>query len=565
MSEWVCRREGDIPEPPLEIPRPIWALLHARGIEDRAEIEQLFSPTLKDMSHPMSIDQMDLAVDRLVQAKKNDEVIGLYGDYDLDGTPGLALLKTGLTAFGFEKLEVAQPFRLKEGYGIHRHLIDELKEKSVSLIVTVDVGIADNEAVDYANGLGIDVIVTDHHLPKEELPKALAIINPNKGTCGSGLGHLSGTGVAFYLMCALKSGFEKAGIDTSNFQSKELLDLFAIATITDMVPLVKENRVLVKHGLKVLEKTKNPGLYALMKQLDLLGRQLNTQDISFKLAPKLNALSRLEEGLRPLDVFMADQKSAKILADEVFEINDRRREYQKTAEAEAIRIIEENEKTDAFVFAVSEKFHPGVVSVVANKLMEKYKRPCFLGAAREDGRVIGSSRSPDASLKLPEILEAVSDSLEKFGGHAMAAGFETTVADAKKMAKKLAEYFAEKGAEVHSAPEVYDCEISVEEINESLMKWHESLEPFGMGFEQPKFFVRSVRIQEAKTLKGGHMRYKIASPTDRRGLTAPWFGAKAKFKEGDLVNLVFEPQWNYWMGKRSLQLMVKDMWAPETP
>ena len=550
-----------MPNPPMKIPRSIWALLHSREIEKVEEIEELFSPKLKDMAHPLSIDQMDVAVDRLVQAKKDNEVIGLYGDYDLDGTPGLALLRSGLTAFGFEKLEVAQPYRLKEGYGIHPHLIDELKEKSVSLMVTVDVGIADNEAIDYANSLGIDVIVTDHHLPKEKLPNALAVVNPNKGTCGSDLGHLSGTGVAFYLMCALKQGLENAGLDTSNFKSKDLLDLFAIATITDMVPLIKENRTLVKHGLKALESTKNPGIHALMTELDMFGRSLNAQDISFKLAPKLNALSRLEEGLRPLDVFLADKARAKSLAKEVFEINERRREYQKTAEAEAIKLIDESDNDQGFVFAVSEKFHPGVVSVVANRLMEKYKRPCFLGAIRKDGRIIGSSRSPDAKTQLPVVLESVSDTLEKFGGHAMAAGFETSVKEAEKLALGLARYFKNHGAELHSEPDIYDCELAIDEVDETLMKWQESLEPFGMGFELPKYFVQGVRIKEAKPLKGGHMRYKIASPADHKGLVAPWFGANAKFKEGDIVSMVFQPQWNYWLGRRSLQLLVLDMWA----
>jgi len=511
---------------------------------------------------------MDVAVDRLLKAFKEKQTIGVYADYDLDGSPGLALLVKGFRALGFPKVEFRQPLRLKDGYGVHTHLLKELKDLGVSLVVTVDVGITDVEAIADAYAMGLDVIVTDHHLPKNELPKALAIINPNKPECGSALGHLSGTGVAFYLLLALKSRFEKEGLDTSSFQAKSLLDLFALATVTDMVPLVKENRVLVKHGLRQLQEGANPGLRRLMGELGLLGRELSTQDISFKLAPKLNALSRLEEGLRPIDILLASEAQAKNLVQQVLAVNLRRKTLQAQAEQLAFDLLEKQKQASPFVFLVSADFHPGVVSVVANKVMEKTGRPTFLGAVRAGGHVVGSARSPHENLNLQDIFQKCQAGLRKFGGHAMAAGFETHVDQAEALAKSLADAFFQHGLLVHrqdlgdsQESNVYDAVLPLEQLGAHFMKWHSALEPFGAGFPAPVYKAQAV-VKSTKSLKNGHFRYLLADPISGVEFEAPWFSAKRVFGPKDTVSLVFEPQWNHWNGQKRLQLMVQDMWQP---
>ena len=222
-------------------------------------IDSLFSAKLKDLKNPFSLHDMDKAVARLCEAFEKNEKICVYADFDLDGTSGLALLVRGFEMLGFKNVEGYQPLRLQEGYGVHAHAIEKLQASGVDLVVTVDVGITAFEALERAAELGLDVIVTDHHQPKDQMPKALAVVNPNKGFCDSGLGYLSGVGVGFYLFLALKMEFQKRGWLIGEVDSKELLDCFVIGTLTDMVPLIHENRALVKHGLKAQEVTKRPG------------------------------------------------------------------------------------------------------------------------------------------------------------------------------------------------------------------------------------------------------------------------------------------------------------------
>lgn len=548
------------PQAPLAMPHSIWQILHSRGVQKPEDIDEFLNPKLKNLSHPFSLDGMDEACRRLVKAFQSNETIAIYGDYDLDGTPGVSLLKSGLDGLGFKSVLVDQPLRLKDGYGLHAHKILDLKNKNTSLIVTVDVGITDVEAVAYAQALKMDVIVTDHHLPKDILPAAQAIVNPNKKECGSGLQFLCGTGVAFYLILALRMELKKQGLLATEYNPKELLDLFAIATVSDMVPLVKENRVLVKHGLLELQQTKRPGLRALMKSLGLYGRKLDAFDISFKLAPKLNALSRLEEGLRPLDVFMADEEKAFSITDEILSVNDRRRKYQKTAEAKAEELMAEMNQKE-FIWVYSEEFHPGVVSLVANGLMQKYGRPAFIGAVRDGGKIIGSARSPSSEMNLQKIFGGVSESLHKFGGHAQAAGFETHVETALGLNESLKTYFNSNSFEPTEAVSEfsYDAELDIQDFNAQFMNWYDALGPFGQGFPPPIFLMKNLKVKKAMQLKRKKMKYYLVGILHDRVIEAPWFDKPQEVAEGAVVDILFEPQWNEYMGRKTLQALIKNM------
>ena len=620
MNQWVdrsCREKGVS----QKMPPMIWQIVGGRGGSTDKEVNDLFSPKLAHLSDPLTLDQMDIAVERLKVARSNNEVIGIYGDFDLDGTPAIALLKRGLEGLGFQHICHYQPRRLKEGYGFHTWGVDQLKSKKVSLIITVDVGITDVETVKYAREQNIDVIVTDHHLPKKELPPALAIINPNKRTCPSGLSYLCGTGVAFYIVLALKKSFKEWGKDSSEelvktkdsnktgFNPKELLDCFAIGTLTDMVPLIKENRVLVKHGLIQLENTQRPGLKALIEELGLGGRPLSSQEVVIRLAPKLNALSRMDTDLLPLDIFLeTDASKAQSLVTKMMKINRQRVNLQKMAQkvAEA-QVRERNQK--GYVWVWSKDFHVGVIGLVATDLAEKLRVPAFVGAMNEKGRIVGSGRMPkESSGSLLEAFEWAKENLVRFGGHNPAAGFELELEKTEDLNQMFSQFYNRQGVpnstgdltnlleSIRSAdhsdkltespahinmstshPEpasdssglvassqtslYFDAQGTLGELTHQFMKWYESLEPFGVGFEIPILKFSDVFLEQWHVLKGGHLKMWLRERGDK--VEAIWFFPPANILEknlqGKLVDILGQPQWNYFMRQKRLQLVIQDL------
>lgn len=550
-----------------QLPKLIQQILESRGVTETNAIDSLFSAKLKDLKNPFSLHDMDKAVARLCEAFEKNEKICVYADFDLDGTSGLALLVRGFEMLGFNNVEGYQPLRLQEGYGVHAHALEKLKEGGVDLVVTVDVGITAFEALERAAEIGLDVIVTDHHQPKEQMPKALAVVNPNKGFCDSGLGYLSGVGVGFYLFLALKMELQKRGLLKGEIDSKELLDCFVIGTLTDMVPLVHENRSLVKHGLKTLEKTKRPALKALLEELNLIGRSLNSQDVAIRFAPKLNALSRLETGLRPIDIFLEkDERRARDLISSVIESNKKRVDLQASAEKIAQEIVE-FEGHSRFIWVWSDQFHRGVVGLVATKLSQKYKVPAFVGAVGEDGKIVGSARAPEGvPLNALDLLEGAKDLLCKFGGHKAAAGFEVTVENAPLLKSRFEEVVSgvlETEAVVRFE---YDAIGKLEDVNPAFMKWYDSLGPFGAQFEAPVIRLSGLKLKSTRELKGGHLRLTLAQENPRYELESLWFSPPSDHPAiQDLGHhqgeweILAEPQWNSFNGRTSLQLLLKDL------
>ncbi len=563
----LTKLSSNLGESPYKMPNIIWKLLNTRDITTEEQVDNLIQPSLKDLSHPYKIDDMEKSCERFLKALQEGEHVCVYGDFDLDGSSGVALLNQGLKDLGFKKISLYQPKRLSEGYGVHSHAIESLKEQGVSLIITVDVGITGNEAVDTANKLGIDVVITDHHLPKETLPNAYTVVNPNKGTCPSGLGHLCGCGVGFYFLMGLKIKLEENNIK-HNLNLKSLLDLFTIGTLTDLVPLVGENRSLVKYGLLELKNTKRPGLKALLKELTLLGKPaLSSSDVAIRFAPKLNALSRLERGLLPLDIFIEeDTAKAKLLISEVIENNALRRKLQDQAMTEALEIgetfVDEN-----FVLACSEDFHQGVVGLVATRLSEEFKKCSFIGSIKGD-KVTGSARIPkETTFNLVDALEHCKDELEGFGGHAPAAGFHLHIDKLEGFMGKLKEYFDKKAMEELDKDVVtgfYDLEARLDDFTSAYLPWVKKLEPFGVGFEEPIYSLQETFLESYKELKGGHLRLVLASTVTRKTMNAIWFSPSIKPDEipqyvGKPLNALVEAQANYFAGRETLQLMVKKL------
>ena len=557
----IVRHDGPAGAPPL-----IAQILAARGLTNPDDIRKWIAPSLRDLREPMRLRDMDKAVARLVLARERQESVCIYADYDLDGTSACALLRRALEWLGFERLSHYQPSRLKEGYGLHAEALQRLSASGVSLVVTVDLGITAIEEAEVARELGVDLIITDHHLPKDRLPNALAVVNPNRGNCDSGLGHLCGTGVAFYLALALRRSLLESGAIEVGFDPKALLDCFVIGTLTDMVPLIAENRALTMHGLIALASTQRPGLRVLLQELGLWGIPLTAQDVAIRFAPKLNALSRLEHGLRPLDLYLvASEAEAQALVADVLSSNQTRIALQREAETIALDEAKASPQQGCVVIARRE-FHQGVVGLVATKACQQFGLPAFVGAIAESGVVIGSARAPDG-VNVLEAMEAASDVLIQFGGHAAAAGFEVEAARVPELRERLRAFFMARSSETKAVTKSYDVECRLEDLNADLMSWHDRLAPFGAQFPLPVFRVKDVRVAGVRMLKGGHLRLTLASARDKASapLTAVWFSPPSRRHDvaalgaGAQIEALVELQWNWFRGQKSLQLMVLDV------
>ncbi|MBK7961058.1 MAG: single-stranded-DNA-specific exonuclease RecJ [Bdellovibrionales bacterium] len=599
----------------LALPRVVDEILKGRGIITEHAQNEFLYPKLAQLKDPMSLLGMDVAIERMTEAFLRKEKICIYADFDLDGTSGLALLLKGLKGLGFENLSGYQPRRLKSGYGFHAEVVSELAEQGVSLIVTVDVGITAIAAATRARELGIDVIITDHHQPAETLPDALVVVNPNQSGCQSKLGYLSGAGVAFYLLRALRRGLDPLlSPEAKGWDLKSVLDYFTIATITDMVPLIEDNRVLIKHGLHQLAKTEHLGLRLLLDKLDLLGRPLTSQDVGIRFAPKLNALSRMDAEILPIDIMMADGLSeALVLVEKVIASNQNRIEIQLEADIEAQRLLQELEgkRGTNYVFLTSTKFHRGVIGLIANKISQKQQLPVFIGSIdQENQKVVGSARAPENSKSLLHILENLAPWMDRFGGHHAAAGFEFKLEKLKLIEEKFERTFQEIATQTLSSNEgsggapflglVAEAEISLHEMNPHFMKWYEFLGPFGANFEVPILKVTQVVVDSIRVLKEVHLKLRLEQTTclsatslnkgetdqlksgqsknDNSAnqkeeniffLEAMLFSASPRqiqeLKAGVLLDVFIEPQWNYFAGRKTIQGILRGYQLVQQP
>lgn len=590
MIKWKLKNNSELNlKPaltPAGFPHLIGQLLASRGVSSE-NLEFVLNPKLSSLKDPSSLFEMDKATERLVRAYKNNEKICIYADFDLDGTSGLAILKEGFEKLGFKSVSFYQPKRLAEGYGFHAHAVEELQALGITLIVTVDVGITSFAAFDKAKELGVDAILTDHHLPItendgqnniEKLPNAFCLVNPNQKRCTSGLGYLCGAGVGFYLIRSLKRAFlNDPDLPKNNWDLKELLDLFCIGTLTDMVPLIEDNRVLVKHGMIALQNTIRPGLRRLLEKLDLNDRPLTSQDIAIRFAPKLNALSRMESGILPIHIYLESSASrARELVDQMMKNNLTRQSLQSSAEDKAVALLSDWMNPD-FVFVISEEFHRGIIGLIATKLSNDFNRPAFVGSLNAEGMVVGSSRLPNGfDGNLVQALESSEVFLTRFGGHAAAAGFEFAVMNKKNVLNCLTTYFSETKKNPKPVEIEFDAVAKLSEINPLMMKWHDHLGPYGMGFKIPVFRFNSLKLKKIKELKGGHLKLSFDSQNNSALESAadletdshidalyfsPLESRKKDICEGQNYDVLGELQINYFNQNQTIQLLLKDFKA----
>jgi single-stranded-DNA-specific exonuclease len=481
------------------------SLLIRRGVSDEESFRRFVAPAIGDLHDPSTIHGMTHACERIARAVRDKEGIVIYGDYDVDGVTSIVMLQTVLRSLGADAGFVV-PHRLVDGYGLKMEVLERvLTERNVKLVITVDCGITSIEPVRHAIERGIDVIITDHHLPPGTLPEAAAVLNPKQPGCEYPFKELAGVGVAFKLCCELirRSG-KKVSVDS-------LLKIAAIGTVADVAPLIGENRTITSLGLAGLADVRNPGLRALLKRLGLAGRPLRAVDVGFKIGPRINAAGRLASANTAIDLFAAvDEESAWEICVELDRMNAERQQIEIQVRESAGTQIRGGERV---LVLAGEGWHRGVVGLTAGRLAQRYHRPALVMTIEGDV-CVGSGRSIP-TIDLHSELEAVSDLFTHFGGHEFACGFSLPRTNIAELQRRLHERFETFDEVLFRREANVDAELTLADIDDEFMKAHELLQPFGAGNTQPLFVVREVTVTGTRTFAEDCCELSLQDATGR--------------------------------------------------
>lgn len=483
-----------VPPPPDDVRLPIAneklrGLMIRRGVEDGESFRRFVAPVLADLHDPAAIHGMDHACERIARAVRDGEGIVIYGDYDVDGVTSIVMLQTVLRLLGADA-DFVVPHRLVDGYGLKMEVLDRvLVERNVKLVITVDCGITSVEPVQRAIERGIDVIITDHHLPPGFLPEAAAVLNPKQPGCTYPFKELAGVGVAFKLCCELirRSG-RKVSIDS-------LLKIAAIGTVADVAPLIGENRTITSLGLAGLADVRNPGLRALLKRLGLEGRALRAVDVGFKIGPRINAAGRLASANTAIDLFAAvDEEAAWKICGELDRMNAERQDIERQVRELALTQVLGGERV---LILAGENWHRGVLGLTAGRIAQRYHRPT-LAMTIEGDLCVGSGRSIP-TIDLHAELNAVSELFTHFGGHEFACGFSLPLRNLPALRTRLGERFDALDKDVFRRDASIDASLTLAEIDAGFLAIHEMFQPFGAGNTQPLFLIPDVTVTARRT------------------------------------------------------------------
>lgn len=548
-------------ESALRLPRPLCELLVLRGYAEPNDAKRFLRPRMERMGDPWGLAGMHAAVERLDLALRRGERILVHGDYDVDGICSAVLYTRVLRALG-GRVEPFVPHRVHDGYDLGESGINAAKALGATLILTGDCGIVAHEAVEAAAAAGIDVVVTDHHTPGPSLPRAAAVVNPNRTDCAYPEKALAGAGVAFKVCQALLSA---RGVDPEPLGYE--LDLVAIATIADLAPLVGENRVLARYGLRVLVETQKPGLRALLRTAGLADLdRLQAGHVSHVLAPRINAVGRLGAASRGVDLLMAeDDAYAEAIARELEAQNRERRDIDRQTLAEATKLLaaDYDPARDYVVVLASEGWHPGVIGIVASRMVERVHRPTVLIALEDGGtRARGSARSIPG-FDLYEAIRSCESYLERYGGHKYAAGLEIRPERIEAFRAELNEHAHAVLAPEDLVPEVaLDVEVRLPEVDAELFSMLRHFGPFGVGNPSPVFVARGVGVAGYPRVVGdGHLKLELVQ--DETHLGAIGFGMADRLRSVDVargpIDVAFQLQENRWNGRVELQARLVDL------
>ncbi|TDJ00108.1 MAG: single-stranded-DNA-specific exonuclease RecJ [Candidatus Dadabacteria bacterium] len=537
---------------------PITAqILVNRGIENETEANLFLNCTLFDLPSPYLMKGMDRAVERIKKALENNERIAIYGDYDVDGVTSTALLYSFLKVLK-ANVTYYNPDRLKEGYGINIDAVKKLAEQGVSLIISGDCGITAVKEIEQAKELGVEFIVTDHHQPPQELPRAVSILNPKLSECKYPGKEIVGVGVIFNLVIALRRALRDEGFFKNGEPNLgDYLDLVALGTVADCAPLLDVNRILVKEGIKRMQSPKRLGVQALKEASSIKG-EVTSYDLGFKLGPRINASGRMSTAENAVALFISENlEEARELARELNEKNSNRQSTEAEIIKEAISLLESNPAligANSIVLA-SRNWHPGIIGIVASRIVERYEKPTMLIAISEDGVGKGSGRS----LEGINIYAALSECRElflQFGGHEQAAGLSIREENVEKF-REMFDKALENSEEQYEKKLKVDCSIELDSLTDSLISEFELLQPFGIGNPEPALLSRTVEVVSQRIFKDKHLGFKVKKGT--KLFDAIWFNMKEPFTLPDKVDMVFTPEFNKWNGKKEIRLRVKDV------
>ena len=559
----------------LSLPSVIAKILASRGLDTKEKAEKFLTPSLEDLCDPYLLKDMGKGVDRIIRALREKEKIMVFGDYDVDGITAAALMFLVLNKLGAE-VSYYLPNRLIEGYGLSEEGIIEAEKRGVTVIVSVDCGITAVNEVKFAKERGIDTIITDHHEPQEILPEAVAIINtkqkvdrpdssrgfiPRDSLRASAYpgGELSGVGVAFKFVQAI---YQRLGQDKTELEDH--LDLVALGTAADIVPLVGENRILTKFGMNQIARTTKPGLKSLIFVSGILGREIGTGQVVFILAPRINAVGRLGDAELAIRLFTTkDEAKAFELAKLLDQENQRRKNIDETTLEEALELIGQNVdlKQDKAIVLASCGWHPGVIGIVASRLVERFHRPTIMIAIDEnEGK--GSARSIPG-FHLYEALRECDQYLTRYGGHKYAAGLSILPKDIDPFREKFKMVSGQRLGEDDLLPRLFiDSELELAQIDNNLIKLLELFAPFGPQNTRPIFVTRDLSVWGEPYVVGkNHLRLRVRKGNTVFDCIGFGFGDMAKplSMKGVKLDLAYVVETNYWNDTYKIQLRIKDL------
>lgn len=543
-------------------------LLFNRDILTGKDAEEFLNPSYEEHVYdPYLMKNMDLVVERIYQAIKNDEKICIFADYDCDGIPGATVANDFFRLVGYTNFEIYIPDRHKEGYGLNREALKEIADSGTSLVITIDLGITAVEDVEYAKTLGLEVIVTDHHLPKEVLPDCL-ILNPKQPGDDYPDNMLCGSGVFFKLVQGFfKKYSEEFGIKKG--AGKWMLDMVGLATLADMVPLVKENRALAYYGLKVLRQTRRPGLLQLFRRVNVEARNLQEDDITFSIVPKLNAASRMDSPMRAFELLSAsDEGVAGLAAMNLTKMNDERKILVATMMKSVKKTFSHPERAERSIMVIGDPtWRAGVLGLVAGKIVDEYKKPAFVWGL-EGGTVIKGSCRSDGTVNIVEMMSNLpSNSLLEFGGHAGAGGFSVSHEEIHFLEERLIEAH-EKTTKIsiESSEEInFDSKLSLDDVNEKTFNEIDRLAPFGAGNPKPTFMFEDIEIADIKIFGKAkdHLELSFKDSKNKKVKAISFFKKPEDFgdkvKIGGKINLLATIEKSLFGYKKEIRLRIVEI------
>ena len=525
-------------------------LVTSRGFNNIDEISDFFDPEAPLQLSPLSIADMAKAAERINSAIDNFELICVFGDYDADGVTATALLYSYLETRGANVIRYI-PDRLSEGYGLNNAAIEDLADRGVKLIVTVDNGVSAIEEAIRAKELGVDLIVTDHHKVGEVLPDCVAVVDPHRSDCPSSFKEMSGVGVAFKLVCALEG-------DDGEILIEEYGDLVALGTIGDVVTLTGENRVMVRKGLSIINDNPRPGISALMEIAGVGDKVFSASTAAFTICPRINAAGRMGSATKALDLLLCeDDEIASQIAEEINHMNSLRQQTETSifSQVQSMLMTDSDIMNDRIIVVDGDDWHQGVIGIVAARITERFGRPCVvISRDGEDAR--GSCRSIEG-FSIYDAIEAVSDCLDHYGGHTLAAGLGLKSDRIEEFRRRINEYAADK--EMPFALQKIDCRLLPSSISLGMLSAMSLLEPFGAGNPQPCFGLFGVRIDEiAGVSDGKHVRMIVSKNGARTGVV--YFGMSERrfpYQKGDIVDIAVNLDRNTYNGESRVSVIVR--------